>query len=83
MQRLQRPDISSAVSAARDSSQRGQIQMSVVNSLLETNLGMPYVYCIFVSWTAKVTEQLKPRQQKLSFVERIAENNRERVGMPV
>lgn len=59
-----------------------KIQTLVVNSLLETNLGMPYVYCIFVAWTAKVTEQLKPRQQKLSFVERIAENNRERVGMP-
>lgn len=49
----------------------------VVNSLLETNLGMPYVYCIFVAYSSKFTEQLTRREQTLSFTERIAENNRE------
>ena len=53
----------------------------VVNSLLETNLGMPYVYCIFVAYTAKFTEQLRPRERRLTFEERIIENNGERVGL--
>ena len=51
----------------------------VVNSLLETNLGMPYVYCIYAALTAKFTEQLRPRQQRLTFGERIIENNQEHV----
>ncbi len=52
----------------------------VVNSLLETNLGMPYVYLIFVAITARFTEQLKPREKKLSLTERIAQNNSEKAG---
>lgn len=52
----------------------------VVNSLLETNLGMPYVYIIFAALTARFTEQLKPREKRLSLTERIAENNYERAG---
>ncbi len=48
----------------------------VVNSLLETNLGMPYVYAIFIAITARFTEQLTRREQALGFTERIAENNR-------
>ena len=51
----------------------------VVNSLLETNLGMPYVYCIFAALTAKFTEQLRPRERRLTFGERIVENNQEHV----
>lgn len=50
----------------------------IVNSLLETNLGMPYVYCIFTAYTAKFTEQLRRRKAPLHFSDRIAENNRER-----
>lgn len=56
-----------------------KLQPLVVNSLLETNLGMPYVYCLFVAYTAKFTEQLHRREQPLTFTARIAENNRERV----
>lgn len=56
-----------------------KLQPLVVNSLLETNLGMPYVYCLFVAYTAKFTEQLRRREQPLTFTARIAENNRERV----
>ena len=51
----------------------------VVNSLLETNLGMPYVYCIFAALTARFTEQLRPRGRRLTFVERVVENNQEHV----
>lgn len=50
-----------------------------VNALLETNLGMPYVYVIFAAITARYTEDLHPRKEKLSIAERIEENNRERV----
>lgn len=51
----------------------------VVNSLLETNLGMPYIYFIFAAYSAKFTEQFNRRAEKLSIGERIAENNREKV----
>lgn len=51
----------------------------LVNSLLETNLGMPYIYLIFVAFTRRFTEQIKPRIAKISFTARIAENNLERV----
>lgn len=51
----------------------------VVNSLLETNLGMPYIYFIFAAYSAKFTEQFNRRADKLSIGERIAENNREKV----
>ena len=47
----------------------------LVNSLLETNLGMPYVYCIFIAYSAKFTEQLRRRPQRLTFTEGMEENN--------
>lgn len=51
----------------------------IINSLLETNLGMPYIYVIFISVTKKYTERMKKRDTEISFVERIAENNGERM----
>lgn len=51
----------------------------IVNSLLETNLGMPYVYFIFIAVTARFTEQFQKRQPGLSIVKRIAESNAEKV----
>ena len=51
----------------------------VTNSLLETNLGMPYIYAIFLAWSAKFTEQLRPRKTRLAFLQRLEENNAERV----
>lgn len=56
----------------------------VVNSLLETNLGMPYIYAIFVAWSGRRTERLRPRKTPLAFAARIAENNAQRVngGLP-
>ena len=56
-----------------------KLRTLVVNSLLETNLGMPYVYCIFIAYTRRFTECLVRREKTLSFADRIAENNRERV----
>ncbi len=52
----------------------------IVNSLLETNLGIPYAYAIFIKLTASFTEELKKRKTPLSWRERIAENNGERIG---
>ena len=51
----------------------------VVNSLLETNLGMPYIYFIFIAFSSKFTERLRRRPLPLSFTDRIKENNLERV----
>lgn len=49
------------------------------NSLLETNLGMPYVYWIFAALTGKWTETLRLREDRCTVTERIAENNRQKV----
>lgn len=51
----------------------------VTNSLLETNLGMPYIYLIFLAYSAKFTERLKKRKTPLTLKERLRENNSERV----
>lgn len=51
----------------------------LVNSLLETNLGMPYIYAIFIAFSSRFTEKLERRKTRLSFADRIEENNRERV----
>ncbi len=50
-----------------------------VNSLLETNLGMPYAYCIFIAYSSRFTERLRRRSDRLSFTDRIAENNAQKV----
>lgn len=52
----------------------------IVNSLLETNLGMPYIYPIFLAVTCKFTEQLTRRPHPLSFLERLQENNLQKVS---
>lgn len=52
----------------------------VVNSLLETNLGMPYVYIFFISFSRRFSEQLKKKGKVQSFTQRIADNNAERVS---
>lgn len=53
----------------------------IVNSLLETNLGMPYIYAIYIAYSRRFTEQLRPREEVLSFRARIAENNGQRRGI--
>ena len=47
----------------------------IVNSLLETNLGMPYMYLIFIAYSSRFTEDLHRRKTPLALVERIAEYN--------
>ena len=47
----------------------------IVNSLLETNLGMPYMYLIFIAYSSRFTEDLHRRKTPLSLFERIAEYN--------
>ena len=51
----------------------------IVNSLLETNLGMPYIFAIFISYSRRFTEQLSRRKQPLAFTERIKEWNEQHV----
>ncbi len=51
----------------------------IINSLLETNLGMPYIFMIFIAVSMRFTESLKRRKNPLSFADRIAENNKEKV----
>lgn len=55
-----------------------KLKTLVVDSLLETNRGMPYAYAIFVAYTSGFTEQLKRRDRRISFTDRISENNREK-----
>ena len=51
----------------------------IVNSLLETNLGMPYIYLIFLAVTARFTQQLRPRKEKITLLQRIQEINAQKV----
>lgn len=67
------------IRSARFATVEEKLKPLVVNSLLETNLGMPYIYFIFAAYSAKFTEQFNSRAEKLSIGERIAENNREKV----
>lgn len=51
----------------------------LINSLLETNLGMPYIYCIYIWYSSVFTPEMKRRKKKLSFVEALRENNEKKV----
>lgn len=51
----------------------------IINSLLETNLGMPYIFVIFIAVSRRYTESLKRRTHQLSFKQRVEENNLEKV----
>ena len=51
----------------------------ITDSLLETNLGMPYIYLIYLWYAARYTPQLRPRPQRLSFTAALRENNALRV----
>ena len=56
-----------------------KIMPLIVNSLLETNLGMPIIYIIYLAYSRRFTEQLRRRNAKVSLTERIRENNEQRV----
>lgn len=67
------------IRSAEISSVFDKLMTLVVNSLLETNLGAVPIFCIFTLFTARFTEDLKRRPQKLGFTERIREINRTKV----
>ena len=46
----------------------------LINSLLETNLGMPYIYLIFIQFTRTWREDLSRRTPPLTFSQRVEEN---------
>lgn len=52
----------------------------VVNSLLETNLGMPYIYCIYIWYASRFTPALGRRTPKATFIEALRENNALKAG---
>lgn len=52
-----------------------KIMTLVTNSLVETNLGLPAIYCIYLALTSKYTEQLKKRDAAVGFVGRLKESN--------
>lgn len=54
----------------------------VVNSLLETNLGMPYIYLIYLAYSRRFRENFRRREVPVSLTDRIRENNAERVKEP-
>ena len=56
-----------------------KIETMVINSLLETNLGMPYIYVLYILYRTRFNEDLTKRTKKLSFLEAMEENNRLKV----
>ncbi len=57
-----------------------QLRVLTVNSLLETNLGMPAIYLIYLAVTAKSSEDL--RRRSFTLADRLRENNAKRVSEP-
>lgn len=51
----------------------------IINSLVETNLGMPYIYLIYLLYASRFTERMKRRPAPLSLPACIEENNASRV----
>ena len=45
----------------------------IINSLLETNLGLPYLFAIYIAVTGRFTEELHHRPEKLTFRDRLRE----------
>jgi len=67
------------IRSAGFASMSDKLMTTVVNSLVETNLGMPYIYLIFVVFSKKFKENLKRRKKPVTFMQRIEENNDEKV----
>lgn len=53
-----------------------KLHVLLVNSLLETNLGLSYIYCVYIVYSKKYTEDLRRGKHPVSFAERIEENNK-------
>ena len=54
-----------------------KLRVLVVNSLLETNLGLPAIYCIYLFISRKVGENLE-KLPAAGFLTRLEENNAKR-----
>ena len=67
------------IRSAGFASMSDKLMTTVVNSLVETNLGMPYIYLIFIVYSKKFKENLQRRKNPVSFMQRIEENNDEKV----
>ena len=52
-----------------------KIRPLIIHSLLETNLGMPYIYLIYLWYNSRYTERLRARDEKISFMDSLRENN--------
>ena len=52
-----------------------KIMTLVTNSLVETNLGLPAIYCIYLAVTSRLDEQLKRRDGAVPFLTRLEESN--------
>ncbi len=48
-----------------------KLQPLIINSLLETNLGMPYIYVIYLAYSSRFTEQLQKRDTPMSIKQRL------------
>lgn len=51
----------------------------IINSLLETNLGMPYIYMIYLWYSSRFTESLHCREKSVGFMEALRENSRKHI----
>lgn len=52
-----------------------KLHVLVVNSLVETNLGLPAMYCIYLWVNGRVTEDLKLRETPMRFMDALAAGN--------
>jgi len=67
------------IRSAGFASMSDKLMTTVTNSLVETNLGMPYIYLIFLAYSKKLKENLKRRNRPVTLLGRLQENNGEKV----
>lgn len=67
------------IRSAGFTSMSDKLMTTVVNSLVETNLGMPYIYLIFLVYSKKFKENLRRRTKPVTLLQRLEENNGEKV----
>ena len=53
----------------------------ITNSLLETNLGMPYIYWIYLWFSSRYRENLKKRGERITLKEAMEENNNKKITL--
>lgn len=55
-----------------------KIMTLITNSLVETNLGLPAIYCIYLLLSSRFYENLRRKDPKQTFYERLIENGAEK-----